>query len=479
MDSLTFTILVVVLTGEGVYLATVFLVAWRRNAQDVPLLFVLVSAFVVSLPPAYYVLFTGRFEAFQFGYPLSTWCLGLVLEIVFFAVFIITLILKRSTPQLNSIAGTLDRLPRSGDLLLLLVVLSGIAYVWLWGPWSTNGYEAAGRYIQDSLSNPDVTVNSIQNTIFRTTLFPAVCVLLFYTPRRAIPIAVFPFLWTVFAYFSLTALISGGRGAILEVGLAIGSCLFAAGKRLRPFAYVVGSFLFLALFTSAIVNYRENTKEYVGMSPWDKVRILVGNSEVGGEGSDFQYWAENYLTRLDAIQDGGILAEETANSHRFAYLRPFVGAFLAPVPRHFWGAKPLPLSDNDAVSGLPWYRVMQYRGTPWNNGGVSTSGVAYWQFGWPGVIFTAVLGALLLRFLSALLVRGGAIGLLFFLSFCMMTHFRLPVGVDETIFVFAQILLPLAVACFFYLIPARVIAREEGGLSPSGSLRGGVQAIGP
>src|SRR5437660_4972498 len=175
MDSFAFTVLVVILTGEGVYLAKEFLVVWRRNPQDVPLLFVLASTFVVSLPPAYYVLWSGRFEVFQFGYPLSTWCFGLILEIGFFVVFIAILRLKRRSLLLESVARSLAQLPRSAQFLVPLALFSGIAYGLLWGTWSTSGYEAAGKYIQNGLSGPELAVNGIQSTIFRSVLFPSVC----------------------------------------------------------------------------------------------------------------------------------------------------------------------------------------------------------------------------------------------------------------------------------------------------------------
>jgi hypothetical protein len=88
---------------------------------------------------------------------------------------------------------------------------------------------------------------------------------------------------------------------------------------------------------------------------------------------------------------------------------------------------------------------MAYRGEPQNNGGVSTSGIAYWQFGLLGVLLTALLGAVVFRVLSALFMRGGAVGLFFFLSFCMMTHFRIPVGMDETLFAAGQVVVPLLI----------------------------------
>jgi hypothetical protein len=478
MDSLSFTILVIILTGEALYLFKDLAVSWWRNPADALVLFLVVMGFLFSLGPAYYVLLTGHFEVFEFGFPLSAWCFGLTLEVVFCAVLIVMLSLKRRTPLLDSVARTLGRFPRPTHFLVFLALISGFAFMLLWGSWSTGGYEAAGNYIKDSLSTPDVTVAGIQMTIFRSVFFPSVCVLLFYMPRRAVPTWLRPVLWAVFGYAFLRALTSGGRGLVMEVVFAVISCLFAAGKRLKPIAYVVASYLLLTIFTSAIVTFRGNAKSYVGMSLWDKAQIIVQNKQMEAGDSDFQDWAERYLTRLDSIQDGGILAEGAADSHEFASFRPYVGAFLAPLPRYLWKGKPLPLSDNDAVSGLPWYRVMEYRGTPWNNATVSTAGIAYWQFGWLGVIVTAVLGALLMRFLSLLLVRGGAIGLLFFLSFCMMTHFRLPVGLDETILVFTQVLLPLAVACFFYSIPAWVTVREQYRWVASSSPQPDIQVIG-
>jgi hypothetical protein len=478
MDSLTFAVLLMILTAQAFYLAKEFIVVWRRNPQDFPLFFVLISSFLFSLPPAYYVLLTGHFEALQFGYPLSTWCFGLILEVVFYAVFIATLILKRRAPLMESVARDLNHIPRPTQFLLFIALFSGVIYLLLWGPWSTSGYETAGSYVHINLSNPEVVVGGIQTTIFLSVLFPSVCVLLFYIPKRAVPVWVLPLLWIVFAYGSFKAFAYGSRGGVLEVVFVVSSCLFAAGKHVKPVVYVVVCILFLSIFSSALIIYRGNAERYVGLSLWDKVRIIFENKKMEDGDEHFQDWAEKCVERLDAVQDGGILAEEAVNSHEFASFRPYVGALVAPVPRYFWGNKPLPLSDNDAVSGLPWYRVMEYRGESWNNGSVATSAVAYCQFGWLGLIFTAIFGAVLLRFLTALLVRGGAVGLLFFLSFCAMTHFRLPVSIDETIFVFAQVLLPLIVACFFYGIPAWIAVRDQNRMSLSVSRRPGIQVIG-
>jgi hypothetical protein len=86
---------------------------------------------------------------------------------------------------------------------------------------------------------------------------------------------------------------------------------------------------------------------------------------------------------------------------------------------------------------------MSYRDEPWNNGSVSVAGVAYWQFGWLGVVVTAITGAAIFRALSTIAVRGGIVGLYLLVVFCMMTHFRIPVGIDESILVLVQLILPV------------------------------------
>jgi hypothetical protein len=86
---------------------------------------------------------------------------------------------------------------------------------------------------------------------------------------------------------------------------------------------------------------------------------------------------------------------------------------------------------------------MSYRDEPWNNGSVSVAGVAYWQFGWLGVVVTAITGAAIFRALSTIAVRGGIVGLYLLIVFCMMTHFRIPVGIDESILVVVQLILPV------------------------------------
>ena len=346
---------------------------------------------------------------------------------------------------------------------MLMLLLSAVCYLLLWGPWTGAGYEAAGNYIKVNLNSPEVTLGGVQNTFRLAVVVPLICVLLFYVPRKQIPFWLLVPLWGLFSYLAAEAMASGGRGEVLEVALAAACCRIAAGSQLRAAGYIFGAIVFLLIFTSAIVGLRGHAERYAHAPIWQKLELTWDYRESEPLNFLSTDWADTYLLRLDSVQNGGILAVRTQESHNFAYLQPFAGALAGIIPRYFWRSKPVPLSDDGAVSGLPWYLVMAYRGEPQNNGGVSTSGIAYWQFGVIGVLLAALGGAFIFRVLSALFIRGGAVGLFFFLSFCMMTHFRIPVGIDETLFVSGQVILPLVITFGVFRLVTGVAHRDSGG----------------
>jgi len=445
MAWLSFVALLIVLTYEGVYLARRFWRSWGSRGTDVCLVFVLISAFLVSLPPAYYCIFTGNVESLTFRFGLGTWLRGLAMEVVFYGVFILVFRWKRADTSAERLAGSLRATPDSLAFLIALLVASLVCYWALMGVWTDAGYEAAGNYYRANLASDESAMSTVQGTFYRGLIIPLVCMLLFYLPRRGLTFFGYPVLLLGFAYIAVKSLASGGRGAVLEVFLAAASCFLASGKRLRSLAYIGGVLLFLWALTPAIYYFRIEARRYVGFSPWEKAQVVYERwaSSQGSQGEYGTSWVDLRFERLDGVQDAGILAEHTADTNEFATYKPFVGSLVATFPRYFWRDKPLPMSIDQTVPGLPWYLVMTYRGQRGLNGGVSTPGVAYWQFGWLGVVLTAAGGALFFRYLSTLAIRGGAMGLLLFLSFCVMTHFRLPVALDETLFVLCKVVLPV------------------------------------
>jgi hypothetical protein len=462
MQETIFLTLVGCLALLGIYLSRMCWRSLRGNRTNILLIMVIYANFIWSLCPALVAFLTKEFDLFNFGYDLDVWSRGLWLDIVFFSVFILTLKSLGSRAVFEKWAVGLRNTPSPVKFLTWLLFLAGGFYLLMIGPWTGVGYEGAGRYIQDDLSSAGVTVGGVQLTIYRAVLIPALCVLLFYVPKTRVPKWFFYPAAVGFAYVILDAIASGARGKVLEVCFAIGFCKLVAGYPKKAMLYLVGSGILLFIFSSAFLGFRENAEEFAGQS-------ALAKSE-----SVFQAWNQDstkrgvvlslttFLIRLDSVQDAGILADQTSKSGKFATYRPFVGSFLAWVPRYIWPGKPLPLSIDGTVAGLPWYLVMSYRDEPWNNGSVSVAGVAYWQFGWLGVTVTAAFGAVIFRMLSTIALRGGTVGVLFLIVYCMMTHFRLPVGIDETLLVVFQLVVPLLLfhAVYMRLIAHRVVRRS-------------------
>jgi len=331
---------------------------------------------------------------------------------------------------------------------VVILLIAGTAfYVLLLGPWTTSGYIGAGLYVKDDLTNELFTIGGVQRTIYMGIIVPALCVLLFYVPRQRLPKWGLSLVAVAFFLVVLEAISTDARGSVLMVLLGAIACLVARGyNRKKLLAYVLLSAVFVASLSGPMIAFRSELDLYSSLSIWERVQTIFrffgsDPSPVGGVAS----WAIVFLTRLDSVQDGGILAYETAKSNEFSYLRPFVGSLVGVVPRYLWADKPLPLSGDGTVQGIPGYLVMAFRDRPWNNASVTASGVAYWQFGWIGVVVTSAVSAFVISWLGRIAFCGGTVGLFLFLSFAMLTRFRLPVSLDETVLVFVQMMTPLLV----------------------------------
>jgi len=447
-----FVTLVGVLTLQGIYLARWVWLSWETFREDSILLFVLYSSFFWGLAPAYVALLTDSLDIFNFGYEPRVWSLGLFLDIVFFSVFMLVYRRRRAETRAERIADAFRRTPYPLHFLMLIFVFAGCGYALLMGPWTTGGYGDVGLYVKEDLTSEMFTIGGVQQAIYLGILIPAICILLFYVPRKRLPKWVFLLVGLCFGFVLVEAISSGIRGRIVDVLLAVVSCMLVRGYRKRAMLYLALGGVFLALLSAPIVALRSDSKLYGSLSPAERAKAVFQSwgSDSGSQGG-IMLWASTFLVRLASVQDGGILASETSKSGEFAYFRPFVGSLFGLVPRYIWHDKPLPLSRDGTVEGLPWYLVMAYRDEPWNNGSVSTSGIAYWQFGWIGVFATAAIGAWIVIWLARIAFRGGIVGLFLFLSYSMMIHFRFPVGVDETLMIFVQMMVPFIVLRALYL----------------------------
>jgi hypothetical protein len=452
VDYLIFITLVGVLTLQGLYLARRVWLSWEDVREDSILLFVLYTSFFWALTPAYVALLTDSLDIFNFGYELEVWSLGLLLDVVFFSVFILVYSRRRVEIRADRIADAFRRTPYPLQFLVLILVIAGCGYALLMGPWTTGGYGDVGLYVKEELTNEMFTIGGVQQAIYLGILVPAICVLLFYVPRQRLPKWMFLLVGLCFGLVLIEAISSGIRSRLVDVLLAVVGCMLVRGYRKRALAYLIVGGVLLAVLSAPIVSLRSDSTLYGSLSPLQRAGAVFQSSgnESGSQGG-IVLWASTFLVRLASVQDGGILASETAKSGEYAYFRPFVGSIVGLIPRYLWHSKPLPLSRDGTVEGLPWYLVMAYRDEPWNNGSVSTSGIAYWQFGWIGVFATAAIGAWIVTWLARIAFRGGIVGLFLFLSYSMMIHFRFPVGVDETLMVLVQMIVPFIVLRALYL----------------------------
>ncbi len=435
----------VALVIQAVWLTCRALRGDRVNSVDYKerhlLIAVVASTHIWAILPATAAIITGKYDIFNFGLPLRAWTFGLVLELILILFFMVGYFYG-PRDHFRRLALTLRRTPNSEHLIAGLLVGAAGIYLALYGPWSKAGYEAAGAYVNTSLTDPSNTFGGMQETIFLSVLVPMSVVILFAAKNvsrllKGVAAA-------VFVYVVLDTVASGVRGRWLGLALCIAVCQIVHGRMRRAIAYFAVAGLLVAWLSGAIINYRQNSARYADES----ITARAGHffDAVMGQRPASGPWAEEYLIRLDTTQNGGSLADHARISANFAGFRPFYGAAVAFIPRFLWKDKPLPLSGDNTVPGLPWYMVMGFRGEPWNNGSVSASGIAYWQFGWLGVLVTGLLAGVAFRGISIIAMEGGALGVLLFLIIPMNTHFQIPIAMDQLLLVLVQLVGPLLLA---------------------------------
>lgn len=428
-----FILLTAVLACEALYLSLLCFKDWKAKPETLVLLFVLYSAFLWSLVPALGALLSGEFLAFNFGYEIETWNFGLWLEVVFFAVFILgwhisDYFKRKPIPPITQ---------RDMKFVIWIAIIAGIAYFALGGFWTNAGYEILADYVNGRMSTEDATQFSTQSVILQGIIIPACFLLLFYLPKSLRSKWISRIAVVVLILSGVKAIGFGTRYGILAMAFSLATCLLMSGRIRASLKYFGVGFVAAAVLSAAMVAIR-GTAETQDMSNADRAAAMLK-----GKHGDLlsKEWFISYLPRLDAVQNSGIIATHLHGD--YAGLTPFTGAFLTVIPRTLWPSKPLALSRDGTIFGQPSFLCMAYRGEPWNSSTVSTSGVAYWQFGWIGVILTGLITGMSTRFLGVLAFRKGAIGAFLFLAYCGVARFRIPLALDEFIVAISQVWVPI------------------------------------
>ena len=443
MSLLIFVVLVGILTAEGIYCAMCLRHSWKDQTDEIILVIVLYANFLWTLIPSYLALITGDFTSLTFGYELDAWNLGLALESVFFFMFFIgwqqTL---RIFPPLR-VAQSINVSRRELWYLFVVALCAGTGYLLLGGGLTYHPYEQAGDYIRNGTNDTEAVRQGLAGTLLCAFVFPIAAIFSLYVPQGCrSALTTIPSM-CLLGWAALAEVATASRGNIIKLFFQLGIVLMLAGRSRRSLRYLLAGLLATIVLSPALVAYRSQLQNYRSTQTLDDKLSGVYQKLVSYANGEGEQSVTEAVQRFDSAQNAGIIA--TRLDGDFAGYRPFLGAAVAFVPRLLWPAKPLPMSADNSVAGLPAYLAMAYRGEPHNNGSVSPAGVAYWQFGWPGVILTGFLSAFVVRALARAAIRRGAIGVLSLIAFLEMSHFRLPVSLDETLFILMQTAVPLAV----------------------------------
>lgn len=472
MSEVVFVLLVLMLTVEASFIVRY---ALKRCSLEitVPILWMCLNVFSVSLTPAFVAIWTGDYFRFTFGFPLDTWSFGMLLEVVFFLFFIMGLrYADRHYP--TALAKLEERLrctPGAWWFLLCVFAAAMVMQSQFSGLWTSWRYESAGMYTWIDLSDPAVIEGGIQRFLSMVFMTPALVVLVFSRDKpagiwsRLISIGL---LVTFLVPIVVSNVAFGARGLVTALALMLTTVWIYNGQWRRGAISVLVVFLLVAIASSGVRAYRQQSPQYRGLTDWERLQIMMDYILGDNTIIDSENIIESFVMRLDTVQDGGILALATQSSGDFALHRPFIGSILGLIPRYFWPEKPVPLSGNNSVLGTPHYLVGALRGMPWNSTGVSASGIAFWQFWWPGVAVTGFLNAVLLTYLGRFTLRGGLVGLFLFLAVARQLHFLMITGIDNWILVITKTLLAFLLlhriyTKFLFMVPGSSARRGRGG----------------
>lgn len=452
---------------------TTYYAATSGSAEvALPLFSVVVVAMLGGLIPALFAIVTRDYDVINFGFPLSTWTLGLVIEIVYFGFYLLgfRFAVKRLFRPVDRLATKFRETPHAWFLVLFIFLFAIAAQARFAGPWSSEGYESAGRYTVTRLNDASVVEGGIERFVSLAFVMPALFVALFAKgkPRggwvRVLTVVLFV---VSFIPLVLSDLVFGARGLASAIVLMLASVFVYNGQWRSAAVSVLIVVVVGALASSGIRAYRVHSFEYRGLSDWQKLNLMT-EAVLPAEGRPKSDFLASTILRLDTVQSGGILAQETQETGEYAFFKPYAGAILAPVPRLIWGDKPVPLSINDSVLGTPWYLVASLRGAPWNSVGVSASGTGFWQFWWPGVALTGIVSGLIVAYIARIGMRGGLLGLLFYLTIARQIHFQMTGSIDNWLLI---LLKTVPLMLIFYFVYRRLTAllpeQQEAGDKPT------------
>jgi hypothetical protein len=409
-------------------------VVWRLRGQSWSFLpiFYSLRTILFELFGLWYCILRDRYYLGTVRFPLSWWCFGLYIEIVYVLLFYCGYIAAvTATPatrwRRSRASGMHEQRARALVAVLFVLGLAGNAIMVA----TQSGY---GQESADYVLNFGGRTGQIRALAgwFSGLYWPSVAAMLYMRLEGALPrlglgrFARFAVLSSAIL-FTLNNLFYGQRTAFLEPFILLLLPIIFYYRKRRETVRVMAKrlsfpvLLFIPLLLLAVPAMSLYRAEYrtvdAATAKTTGLRGVV-NELIGSHGLVEQS-LDTWATRADAYRNGGALAKY-AEINGYAGFRPYEGLLYVFIPRLLLPEKPVIGSEDGTYAGYPAYILGRWQASAQvsagQSAGRSTSGTAYWQFGWIGVLATGALGGYWTGYCARMFLNDfSPLGLLFFL----------------------------------------------------------------
>lgn len=269
------------------------------------------------------------------------------------------------------------------------------------------------------------------------------------------------FLWYValvaMGAFFLGAILGGIRGAIVTPVVWAGYIVFKfRGKKERR-KYVMMFITVLIGFTliqPIFMGFRVMNSENISLE--DKIEIAANiTTDHSLQNTDNRYEAKNLLKEMDYRY--GAQGTYTVGFYRLVDKEGYVGlncivnSFYTFMPSVLVGKdKPVSTSSDGTQYGMGMYKCVNAIDGSQNMCGFFSSGHAYWELGFFGIIIFSIIPAVFDFWCVSLFRRMDILGIPLYTAIFMKSFVEIKMWVSLIVVDFAQIILPLILLIFIY-----------------------------
>ena len=371
--------------------------------------------FMASSLPALYNIITNQLRESYVIY-LNTWTKGLAVEAIRVGLALVTfnfiILLKRNNNNEYQTLSISDY-SVSDYRVLLFIVLTAIILHIIIQPFSTSSFESAeygifGERLATQFTSLTARLG-VTLSIFSGFIQPGLALLFILAWRKRNWTAVLLFSILLF-YFIFPHILLGSRSALITPIIIFSFIAFETGKIRRFWTTALVSITLLIIFSAWFVDYRSSPgATYTNRTIYERLEAIyesaVNRTFSRGTESIFSS-LDDFTYRTNTTLLAGYFVDD-ANLKGFTGKQAYYNSIFFFVPRLVWPEKPVPGSIDGSLLTIPdRYIVYLIGGNSINNeAGVGMGGVAYWHFGWIGVIFAGIIQGIALYVLIILTRR--------------------------------------------------------------------------